>query len=59
MGCNAVDPVTMKTLREDKAMARRVELEKNRLEERRDEEREDVHDITEGTSMIVEDLKVE
>ena len=56
-GCSAI--VSMKTLREDKAMARRVQLEKNRLEERMEEEPEDVHEITEGTSMIVEDLKVE
>jgi SUMO ligase MMS21 Smc5/6 complex component len=56
-GCNAI--VTMKTVREDKAMARRVDLEKNRLEEMMDEGPEDVHEVTEGTSMIVEDLKVE
>jgi SUMO ligase MMS21 Smc5/6 complex component len=49
-GCSAV--VSMKTVREDKAMARRVELEKNRLEVTMDEG-------PEGTSMIMEDLKVE
>ena len=56
-GCMA--DVTLKSVREDKAMARRVELEKNRLEERMDEGPDEVHEITEGTSMIIEDLKVE
>lgn len=56
-GCSV--QVTMKSLREDKAMARRVMLEKNRLEERMDEGPEEVHEITEETSMIIEDLKVE
>ena len=56
-GC--VADVNVKSVREDKAMARRVELEKNRLEERMDEGPDDVHEITEGTSMIIEDLKLE
>jgi E3 SUMO-protein ligase NSE2 len=56
-GCSA--EVTMKSVKEDKAMARRVMLEKNRLEERMDEERDEVHEIPDGTSMIIEDLKDE
>jgi E3 SUMO-protein ligase NSE2 len=51
--------VTMKGVREDKMMARKVREEKVRQEERADEEMTDFHEITEGEMSMMEDMKSE
>ena len=59
-GCAA--EVTMKGVREDKAMARKVREEKAREDERVAEGRSDAQEITEGMSEIIyeeDDVKLE
>jgi len=51
--------VTMKGVREDKVMARKVREEIVRQEERADEERMDFQEITEGEITMMEDMKSE
>jgi len=57
-GCSAV--VTMKGVREDKVMARKVREERIRIEEREQEGRGEVQEVGEGSSMMIdEDVKFE
>jgi SUMO ligase MMS21 Smc5/6 complex component len=57
-GCGTI--VTLNSIREDKAMARKVRDEKERLEEAAAEGMRDVQDLyTDGTQTMYEDIKIE